>query len=71
MAEPNPVSTGRFAPFTDEELIELWDGLTTDDGIRYGLQDGTVEAKLGQELHDEASRRGLTDSDDWRWAPPG
>jgi hypothetical protein len=58
----------RFAPFTDEELIELWDALTTDDGIRYGLADGTVEAKLGQELHDEARRRGLTGSNDRRWS---
>jgi hypothetical protein len=63
----------RFAPFTDDELVELWDALTTDDGIRYGLYrleaDGTLQPALAVEVRGEALRRGLVARDEGRWAP--
>jgi hypothetical protein len=29
----------RFASFSDSELLALWNGLTMDDGIRYGVEE--------------------------------
>lgn len=71
----------RFEQFTDAELGELWDGLTMDDGIRYGIEGprGLTDAeaerpenfpddfRLACELHAEAEIRGLDDADPDRW----
>lgn len=56
----------RFAAFSDDELRELWDGLTMDDGIRYSIAVNDQPArKLAEEIIEEARRRGLTLPDDW------
>jgi hypothetical protein len=70
----------RFRLFTDAELAELWDGLTMDDGIRYGIEPPDIaeadidnqaaypaEYVLVCELHAEAEMRGLDDLEPDRW----
>lgn len=55
-------SQRRFEVFTDDELTELWDGLTMDDGIRYCVEeDDQPTYKLASEIYEEAQRRGLND----------
>lgn len=59
---PMPPKHARFAPFTDDELVELWDGLTMDDGLRYSVAESDQPTyKLASELYEEARRRGLHD----------
>jgi hypothetical protein len=47
----------RFQPFSAEELLELWEGLVYDDGLRYYPEPKTVEWQLAQEVEHEWSLR--------------
>lgn len=50
----------RWVGFTDGELLALYDGLTVDDGTRYGLlPDDEPAYRLAAELLMETTRRGL------------
>ena len=70
----------RFRLFTDAELAELWDGLTMDDGIRYGIEPPDIaeddienpaaypaDYVLACDLHAEAELRDLEITDPQRW----
>ncbi len=60
-------AVSRFHPFTNDELVKLWDGLTEDDGIRYGLEEDNEDWPLAKELFDIAEQRGLVAKDSHRW----
>lgn len=62
----SPTST-RFVAFSAAELAELWDGLTMDDGLRYGLSRDDPAYWLAQEIYDEAAQRGLVANAPHRW----
>lgn len=58
----------RWSSLTNDELVVLWDALTMDDGIRYGIEeDDQPTHGLATELHAEADRRGLAERDPGRW----
>lgn len=59
------MSHTRFALFTDEELQALWEGLTMDDGISYGIERDDPIYPLAAELHAEAESRGIADGSEW------
>jgi hypothetical protein len=58
-AEAQPV-VGRFAPFTDDELVELWLSLTRDGE--------SLSPSLVAEVRAEALRRGLVAQDELLWS---
>lgn len=53
----NAPEATRFAGFSAEEILELWEALTFDDGIRYYPEAGSIEARLIAELELEWQRR--------------
>jgi hypothetical protein len=57
----------RFHAFDNAELALLWDGLTQDDGVRYGLPEDSEEWPLAKELFDIAEQRGLVKKAPNRW----
>jgi hypothetical protein len=56
----------RWRDFTGGELRALWDALTLDDGLRYGISaDDQPDRQLAEGIAAEAARRGLTLPDLW------
>lgn len=53
----------RFQGFSDDELSEIWWGLTTDDAVPYLGRPGSVIDVLQKEITREARSRGLDDAD--------
>lgn len=50
----------RWAPFSDEEVLEIWEGLTMDDGIRYGIPETDEPTwRMARELEQELRARAL------------
>lgn len=63
---PSNHGAARWRAFADDELRELWDALTLDDGLRYSVaSDDQPAFHLAEQVRGEARRRGVVLPDEW------
>lgn len=56
------MAPNRFAPFSDDELLALWEGMALDDGLRYADDPTTAEGRVLVEIERDMRRRDMRPS---------